>query len=253
MTRGGSKKMPSPAKAYMAMITALASAVLVVVTSRWNPENLGRFVLFFALATLASAMKIRLPGLKTTISINFVFVLIGLALFSFGETVLIGLGGALVQSLWKTRSRPKPVQVLFNAACLTVCTAAAFWISHAIPAMLGLNSVAAMMVLGACVYVVLNTGLVSLVIALAEGRPLRDLWSSCYEWTFPYFLVGAAVAGLANAASHGANLGVALLIVPAMYFVYVYYRMHIASAVLDNISDVSQENEAALVGLSQGR
>jgi len=108
--------MPSPAKAYIAMITALASAVLVVVTSRWNPENLGRFVLFFALATLASAMKIRLPGLKTTISINFVFVLIGLALFSFGETVLIGLGGALVQSLWKTRSRPKPVQVLFNAA-----------------------------------------------------------------------------------------------------------------------------------------
>ena len=245
--------MPSPAKAYIAMITALASAVLVVVTSRWNPENLGRFVLFFALATLASAMKIRLPGFKTTISINFVFVLIGLALFSFGETVLIGLGGALVQSLWKTRSWPKPVQVLFNAACLTVCTAAAFWISHAIPAMLGLNSVAAMMVLGACVYVVLNTGLVSLVIALAEGRPLRDLWSSCYEWTFPYFLVGAAVAGLASAASHGTNLGVALLVAPAMYLVHTYYRMHIVRAVLENISNVSQESEAVVAGASRGR
>ncbi len=103
---------------------------------------------------------------------------------------------------------------------------------------------AAMIVLGACAYVVLNTGLVSLVISLAEGRPLRDLWSSCYEWTFPYFLVGSAVAGLASAASHGANLGVALLIVPAMYFVYVYYRMHIVRAVLDHLSNVSQENEA---------
>jgi len=37
-----------------------------------------------------------------------------------------------------------------------------------------------------------------------------------------------------------------LLVVPAMYFVYVYYRMHILRAVLDNISNVSQENEAFL-------
>src|SRR6266700_3480317 len=131
--------------------------------------------------------------------------------------------------------------------------APAFWTSYAIPTMLGLNSVAAMMVLGACVYVVLNTGLVSLVIALAEGRPLRDLWSSCYEWTFTYFLVGAAVAGLASAASHGTNLGVALLVAPAMYLVHTYYRMHIVGAVLENISNVSQESEAVLAGASRGR
>jgi hypothetical protein len=198
-------------------------------------------------------MKIRLPGFKTTISVNFVFILIGLALFSFGETVLVGLGGALVQSLWKTQTRPKPVQVLFNAACLTVCTAAAFWTSHAVPAMLGLNSTAAMMVLGACAYVVLNTGLISLVISLAEGRPLTEIWSSCYEWTFPYFLVGAALAGMASAANHASNLGVPLLVVLAMYFVYLYYRMHIFRAVLENISNVSRENEVSIVGVSPGR
>ncbi len=245
--------MPSLAKAYIAMIAAVAAAVLTLVASRWNPENLGHFVLFFALAMVASTMKIRLPGFKTTISTNFVFILAGIALFSFGETVLIGLGGALVQSLWKTQTRPKVVQVLFNAACLTVCTAAAFWTSHGVLAMLGLNSLAAMMVLGACVYVVMNTGMVSLVISLAEGRTLTELWSSCYEWTFPYFLVGAAVAGLASAAGQGNNLGVTLLVMPAMYFVYVYYRMHVVRAVLDNISNVSGENESAFVGASRGR
>ena len=245
--------MPSLAKAYIAMIAAVAAAVLTLVASRWNPENLGHFVLFFALAMVASTMKIRLPGFKTTISTNFVFILAGIALFSFGETVLIGLGGALVQSLWKTQTRPKVVQVLFNAACLTVCTAAAFWTSHGVLAILGLNSLAAMMVLGACVYVVMNTGMVSLVISLAEGRTLTELWSSCYEWTFPYFLVGAAVAGLASAAGQGNNLGVTLLVMPAMYFVYVYYRMHVVRAVLDNISNVSGENESAFVGASRGR
>src|SRR5216684_323843 len=235
--------MSSLAKAYIATIAAAAATVLTVASYRWNPENFGRFFLFFALAMVGSAMKIRLPGFKTTISINFVFILIGIALFSFGETVLFGLGGALVQSLWKTQTRPKLVQVLFNAACLTVCTAAAFWASHGTLAMLGLNSMAAMMVLGACVYVVLNTGLVSLVISLAEGRSLKDLWSSCYEWTFPYFLVGAAVAGLASVASHGSNLVVALLVVASMYFVYVYYRMHIVRVVLENISSASRSEE----------
>jgi hypothetical protein len=245
--------MPGLAKAYIAMIAVVAAAVLTVVASRWNPENFLRFVPFFALAMLGSAMKVRLPGFKTTISINFVFILMGLVLFSFGETVLIGLGGAVVQSLWKTQQRPKAVQVLFNASCLTVCAAAAFWVSHSVPPMLGLSSMATMMVLGAGVYLLLNTGLVSLVISLAERRSLKEIWSSCYEWTFPYFLAGAAVAGLASAASYGTNLGVALLVVSAMYFLYVYYRMHIVRAVLDNISNVSQENDALLACAPRGR
>src|SRR6266849_2780643 len=170
--------MPSLAKAYIAMIAVAGAVALGVVAYRWNPEDVGHFVLFFALAMVASAMKIRLPGLKTNISTNFVFILIGVALFSFSETVLIGLGGALVQSLWRPLQRPKPVQIFFNGACLTVCTAAAFWTSHSVPAMLGLNSVAVIMVLGSCVYVVLNTGLVSLVISLAERQPLKQVWPS---------------------------------------------------------------------------
>src|SRR5260370_26017427 len=100
----------------------------------------------------ASAMKIRLPGFKTTISTNFVFILIGIALFSFGETVLIGLGGALVQSLWKTQQRPRPAQVLFHGARLTVCTAAPFLVSHSVPSFLGLRSFVLRMVLGARVF-----------------------------------------------------------------------------------------------------
>jgi hypothetical protein len=245
--------MPSQAKAYIAMIGALAATVLGFVAYRWNPEIFGRFILFFGLAMVASAMKIRLPGLKTSISLNFVFILLGIALFSFSETVLIGLGGALVQSLWKPLHRPKAVQVFFNGACLTVCSAAAFWAAHAVPALLGSSSAAAMMTVGACVYVVLNTGMVSLVISLAEGQSLKQLWPQCYEWTFPYFLVGAAVAGLASAAGQGSNFGLTLLVVPAMYFVYVYYRMRILRAVLDNISNVSHQNETVLAGASRSR
>ena len=245
--------MPNLAKAYIAMIAAVSAAVLAVAASRWNPENLVHFILFFALAMVASAMKIRLPGLKTNISINFVFILIGIVLFSFSETVLVALGGALVQSLWRPLHRPKPVQIFFNAACLTVCTAAAFWASHAVPTFAGSNSAAAIMAVGACVYVVLNTGFVSLVISLAEGQSLKNIWPQCYEWTLPYFLVGAALAGVAGAAGHGTNLSAPLLVVPAMYLVHVYYRMHMVRAVLDNISSASQMNELGIMSASRGR
>lgn len=243
--------MPSLAKAYIAVITAAALAVMAVVASEWNPANLGIFALFFTVAMIASAMKIRLPGFKTTISMNFVFILTGIALFSLGETVLIGLGGALVQSLWKAQHRPKPVQVLFNAACLTVCAATAFWTSHTVPVMLGLNSVMVTLVLGAGVYLALNTGLVSLVISLAEGRPLIQEWPSCYEWTFPYFLVGAALAGIASTAARGTNVGASLVVLPMMYLVYVYYRMRIMRVVLEGISSASASSETALVGASR--
>jgi hypothetical protein len=245
--------MPSLAKVYIAMTAALAAVILIVVGFRWNPEHLAQFAVFFALAMLASGMKIRLPGLKTTISLNFVFILIGMVMFSFGETVLIGLGGALVQSLWKAQQRPKAVQILFNGACLTVCAAAAFWAAHALPGFVGSSSMVAMMVVGACAYTVLNTGLVSLVICLVEGQSLRQIWSQCYEWTFPYFVVGASMAGLAGAAGRGTNIGVTLLVALAMYFAYVYYRMRIVRAVLEGISSVSQENEPALTGSSRGR
>ena len=146
-----------------------------------------------------------------------------------------------------------PQEVLFNGEFLTVSTAAAFWASHTLLAFVGTNSTAATMVVGACAYLMLNTGLVSLVVSFAEGQSLKHVWPQCHKWTLPYFLVGAAVAGLAGAAGRGTNFDATLLVVPAMYFVYLYYRMHVVRAVLDNISNVGQENEAALLGPSRGR
>ena len=242
--------MSRKAKLFISIMFVLAIAALGEAAARWNPANLRRFAAFFALAMLASGMKIRLPGFKTTISLNFVFVLAGIAMLSLSETVLVGLGGALVQSFWKSQTRPKPAQVLFNASCLTVCTTAAFAASHYALAMLRFDSLVAMIVLGAAVYVVLNTGLVSLVISLAEQRPLGELWSSCYEWTFPYFLVGAAFAGLASIVSRSTTWGAAVLVLSAMYFVYRYYRLRIFRAVLEIVSQVSQKDDAAPVAAS---
>ena len=37
---------------------------------------------------------------------------------------------------------------------------------------------------------------VAAVISLTERKSLRKIWSDCYFWSFPYYLVGAGVAGM---------------------------------------------------------
>src|SRR6266481_4709388 len=63
-----------------------------------------------------------------------------------------------------------------------------------------------------------------IVVTAGPPCPVGSFIYACREWTFPYFLVGAVGAGLASAAGHGVNWGVRLLVVAAMYFVYLYYR-----------------------------
>jgi len=114
------------------------------------PRHLwGRFFCFCAGAG-GPAMKIRLPGFKTTISINFVFILIGIALVQLGGRCVIGLGGALGQYLWKTQTRPKPLQVGFmrlpNGLRSGIVGFARTWRCCV------LNSFVSDEVVGACVY-----------------------------------------------------------------------------------------------------
>ena len=47
----------------------------------------------------------------------------------------------------------------------------------------------------ALVFFFANTLPISVVIALTEGKSSRKVWSECYFWSFPYYLVGAAAVG----------------------------------------------------------
>jgi len=50
--------------------------------------------------------------------------------------------------------------------------------------------------LATCFYFTSNTPLVSGVLALVETKPLLSVWKQCYLWSFPYYLIGASIAGL---------------------------------------------------------
>jgi diguanylate cyclase (GGDEF)-like protein/putative nucleotidyltransferase with HDIG domain len=79
----------------------------------------------------------------------------------------------------------------------------------------------------ALVFFFANTLPISVVIALTEGKSSRKVWSECYFWSFPYYLVGAAAVGLVGIVNKSAGWQTSLLVLPLIYWVYRSYRLYL--------------------------
>ena len=79
----------------------------------------------------------------------------------------------------------------------------------------------------ALVFFFANTLPISIVIALTEGKSSRKVWSECYFWSFPYYLVGAAAVGLVGIVNRSAGWETSLLVLPLIYWVYRSYRLYL--------------------------
>src|SRR5713226_4167334 len=73
---------------------------------------------------------------------------------------------------------------------------------------------------------------------LTEGKSYRKIWSECYFWSFPYYLVGAAVVGLVGYVNRHAGWQTTLLVLPVIYWVYRSYRLY-----LDRLEDEKKRVE----------
>src|SRR6184192_1544986 len=98
--------MTTKAKLYISWIAAVGLIVLVAGLSHWQSTGLPRLLAFLFLAMVLSTQKIRLPGMKGTMSLSFPFILVGIADFGFGETLLLGCTVAFVQTLWHATVQP---------------------------------------------------------------------------------------------------------------------------------------------------
>jgi diguanylate cyclase (GGDEF)-like protein/putative nucleotidyltransferase with HDIG domain len=215
------------AKAFVGITVSLGIVVLGYSLWHWQSQDLMRFAFYAAVAILASGLKVQLPGIDGTMSVNFLFILLGVLELSLPETLLIGCTATLVQSVWQARKRLDPVKVLFNVAgmmanaiCLTYLT------YHWLAGRLGSNKPILLM-LAALVFFFANTLPISIVIAMTEGKASRKVWSECYFWSFPYYLVGAAAVGLVGIVNRSAGWQTSLLVLPLIYWVYRSYRMYL--------------------------
>ena len=122
--------MSRKTKAYIALVIASGALLLVLAAASWSSANLKQFVIFLGLAALASALKVRIPGMESTISPNFVFLLLAMVALPFSHVAAISLVAALVQSLWASAKRPRLLQVAFSAAALVLSSSLAYKFAH---------------------------------------------------------------------------------------------------------------------------
>ena len=82
----------------IAAVLACGAVVLVHVFAHWQCDSLPRFICYFSLTLLASGMKVRLPAITGSMSVAFLFALIGIEQLSLSENLLM-VGAATVMLL----------------------------------------------------------------------------------------------------------------------------------------------------------
>jgi hypothetical protein len=215
--------MPRTAKIYISLIVSSGAAVLLIAAGSWTSASLPQFVTLLSFAGVSSALKVRIPGLESTMSPNFIFLLLAMLCCSFSEVAAIALVAALVQSLWAAK-RPRLIQVAFSAAALVLSATVAL---ESARLLLGSGSPISPLVfalLAGTLYLPLNTALISAVIGLVEGRPSFEVARICYECVFPYFMGGLLFAGMVSGAFSGSSIwqGAAVLF-PVAVLGYLYF------------------------------
>ena len=213
------------AKLYISLVIVAGIATLLYGGLHQTSKNIAEFICYLGIAILASRLKVSLPGITGTLSVNFLFILIGVLELSFTETLILGAASMLAQCLYP--DRPRGMQVAFNVCAGSLSTALAYIVYHHPLANQFIPNRPILLGLAATVYFIANAGSIAAVISLTERRPLIRILVDCYFWSFPYYLVGAGIAGSIAWLNHTFNWETSLLLVPAVYLIYRSYRLYL--------------------------
>ncbi len=193
-TWGDVHSLEIPALAFISTQLIGGLPLLPYALLHWHSDDFFRYVCFLTVALCASVLKVQLPGIKATMSANFLFILVGIIDLSYSETLLMGCLCGLVQTFWQAKPRPRPIQWLFSLANLALSVSAAELVFHSkVAAGVGFRW-PLLMAAAATTYFAFNTISVSGIIAMTEKLNPVHVWKECYLWAFPYYLLGALIA-----------------------------------------------------------
>ena len=215
------------ARVFIAGLALAGWAFLFLGFAHWQTGDPVKFVCYLIAALLASSLKVGLPGIEGTLSVNFLFTLLGILELSLPETLAIGVASTLVQFYWRPARQIKLVQLVFNLSQVTVSIAIAYlayqFVVHRVlhgPGPLAL-------LVAAIVHFGCNTAATSTIIGLTEEKSIAKVWGESHLWLFPYYMVGAAVAGLVHFLNSHIGWQSSLLVLPPIYLMYRSYRLYL--------------------------
>ncbi len=201
---------------WLAGHIAFGLAVLVWAATNWRSGDALRLVSFALAAVFGSTLKLRLPGVRGTISGSALFILIGIANLSLPESLAVAALAMLVQSTWRTSARPKLIQTAFSIAVFVTSVfiaARVFEYSHR--HFLEPVSFAILAVTFYCA----NTFPISTIIGLTARQSILKVWTG-QRWLVPYYVAGASMAWVVGTLPPGVQWEFPVICLPLVYLMH---------------------------------
>lgn len=223
------RNFSNPAKFFIVVVVASGLAVLGYAGMHREPVLLARFAAFLVITVLAARLKVRLPGMDSSMSVNLPFILLSLTQLSLPETAIIACASALAQSLWRGK-QADPIKVIFNVCTMALSIGAAFFVYSARIQSADLRTKTLLLAGAAAAYFFVNTVPVAIIIGLSEKKNAAKIWGEVFLWTYPYYLASAGLASMTSAIAVVVGWQTPLLLLPVAYGVYRSYRKYFAGA-----------------------
>jgi diguanylate cyclase (GGDEF)-like protein/putative nucleotidyltransferase with HDIG domain len=217
----------SQAKRYVILVATLGVLVLARAPSAIGPADAMRFLCYLVGAAITSQLKVWLPGVTGTLSVNFFFIMTGVVELDVRRVLAIACAGALGQMLGHVQQKPRRVQLVFNLATVTIASCCAFNTYHWRLLQAFDGSPPVPLIAATLVFFLLNTLAVAGVLALTDGTGFWRLWRENFVWTAPQYMVVAALAGLVHVVDERTGWEIGLLLLPIIYLVYRSYDLYL--------------------------
>jgi hypothetical protein len=215
--------MSPRSRAYFYCVVGIGLFLFSNGLGQFAPIDFQQFFAYFALGMLSATWRVKVPGIPVNVSPVFAFVLIGIANYSLGEALVIACGSTLVQCMWKPDEKRDARKILFSASTVVIGVTVAYNPSHFALSQ-GLDQAPRMLLLAALVFFVINTGLVSGMIALVEQEAFRAVWRNLTQYLVWYYVAGGLLATLIIVANRLGGWQAGLFITPFLYLAHQYYR-----------------------------
>jgi hypothetical protein len=234
---------PTSAKLYLALIMALGLWVLGFAIANAHAISFARFAAFLLVACLAARLKVKLPGITGTMSVNLPFILVATAEMSLVEALLVGCTSNLVQCLPRGEQKFNALRAAFNFCVMALAVWVTRWV-YSWPALAGyVGSASLRLGIATLGFYLTNTVLVAVVICLTEGKNPWRIWLGMVQLSFPYYVASAGVAGVALTLAIRVGWQVPVVILPIMLGIFYSYRLFFSSP-----AGVSSEASSERIG-----
>ncbi len=216
-------RMPGRTRFFVLIAATLGAVQLISTVLNWHITDPKVFVTYLGLAVICSCLQIRYLGAGTAFSLNLLFILLSMVQLSRPEALAVGCAGMLAQCLWDPQTRSRYLQIALRVTMLAAAIATADFTCHSLIPRSMRNETLLLMFASAALFFA-NTFPAAIALRLNEERRIGQIWRESYFWSFPYYLVAAAIANAMRLVGRGISLESAPLVLPVLYLAYRYYR-----------------------------